>query len=257
MNGKVASLSEYREIVRRRARRRGRILNPERERFIRERARSLLWAAWQEESKRRKIEVNNLLPIEPKWVFGSSNLFPNWSFEEPIEIGASATSGREIAGALDRVARKLEVASNLAAHIRRFTGAHELGHLILHPALVSLREAPLTEFNIRDQETILTEREANVFAAELIMPTRLVRESFERRFGQIIDRASISPDEAFYFTNDKFSVSDLRKKDPVALAMIIAQASSFTTSDSRALTDVFGVSPIAMAIQLVDLALII
>jgi len=223
MHGKVKILSEHREIVRRTARQQGRTVNQERERFIRDQARKLLIMAWQAESKRRKIEVKDLLPIEPRWVLERSNLFSNWTFEEPLQIGESSNSGREIAGVLDRAARKIEVASNLPPHIRRFTAAHELGHLILHPALLSFRESPLTDAKIRSRQTSPTEREANIFAAELEMPTRLVRESFERRFGSIIDRASITANEAFYYTNDKFSMSDLQKKGPVDLAMIIAR----------------------------------
>ena len=49
---------------------------------------------------------------------------------------------------------------------RRFTIAHEIGHFVLHPERGAVDEAGRTE-----------EREADAFAAELLMPEYLVREA--------------------------------------------------------------------------------
>jgi len=253
MAQKITSLSDYRNMTCARADRVGRSINPVRERYIRDQARNLLIRAWKAERVRQKIEVADILPIEPRWIV--EQLFSEWSFEEPTEIGTF--SGRNVVGVLDRVAKRIEVAANFPHRIRRFTGAHELGHLILHPKMQLLRESPLTGDGLQNRHTAPAEQEANVFAAELLMPTRIVRESFERRFGAFIDGASIDDDTAFYCTNGAFCASELKEKSPVELAMIIAAASPFTTSDSRTLCEIFDVSEIAMAIQMVDLGFVV
>ena len=97
------------------------------------------------------------------------------------------------------------------------------------------------------------ENEANIFAAELLMPGKLVGELFDRIFGKVVNANFISDDDAFYWTNGTIPASELRKKAPVDLAMVLADSSPFTTKDSRSLTEIFGVSTIAMAIQLVNL----
>jgi Zn-dependent peptidase ImmA (M78 family) len=250
MSGRIIRLSGYPSA--------GRVIrsiNPARERFIRNEARQLLVRAWNAERKLRKIQVADILPIEPRWV---AQLFPDWRFlfVEPAEIGTSAASGRPIAGVLDRVSRTTEVASNLPLTVRRFTGAHELGHLVLHPEVQSLRESPIGDRGMLGRGTPPKEQEANLFAAELLIPTRLLRELFARRFPPTIYRDSIDDDTAYYCSNGELRASDFRAMNLLELAQFIAKAGSFTTADSRPLTEVFGVSATAMAIQLIDLGLV-
>ena len=60
---------------------------------------------------------------------------------------------------------------------RRFTAAHELGHFVLHRATMGRFRAD-TEATLREADeevTDLMEREANRFAAELLMPARVCR----------------------------------------------------------------------------------
>jgi Zn-dependent peptidase ImmA (M78 family) len=77
---------------------------------------------------------------------------------------------------------------------RRFTIAHELGHYLLHkgrPVIVD----PTLRINFRDSlASLATDREeieANQFAAELLMPTRLVREVLAQ-LGALEDEAATS-----------------------------------------------------------------
>lgn len=51
----------------------------------------------------------------------------------------------------------------------RFTAAHELGHILLDHKLINACHGDTRE-----------EREANAFAAELLMPTRILQDIFER-----------------------------------------------------------------------------
>jgi hypothetical protein len=55
---------------------------------------------------------------------------------------------------------------------RRFTIAHEIGHFVLHPGRVAPERGGPANQAGRDQE-----READVFAAELLMPEHLVRQA--------------------------------------------------------------------------------
>ncbi|TQM35627.1 ImmA/IrrE family metallo-endopeptidase [Pseudonocardia cypriaca] len=61
---------------------------------------------------------------------------------------------------------------------QRFTIAHELGHLALHPGRLVILDRPM-RVNARDSisatATSREEIEANTFAADILMPERLVR----------------------------------------------------------------------------------
>jgi Zn-dependent peptidase ImmA (M78 family) len=60
---------------------------------------------------------------------------------------------------------------------RRFAIAHELGHWLLHAGVSQLFLC--TSENIRDYKNHAVEIEANMFAAELLMPTRLFQKSIK------------------------------------------------------------------------------
>jgi hypothetical protein len=55
---------------------------------------------------------------------------------------------------------------------RRFTIAHEIGHFVLHPQRVSPERGGATNYTTGREE-----READAFAAELLMPEHLVRQA--------------------------------------------------------------------------------
>lgn len=61
---------------------------------------------------------------------------------------------------------------------QRFTIAHELGHLLLHPGREVVLDRPV-RINLRDKTSSMAtdqeEIEANAFAASLLMPAELVR----------------------------------------------------------------------------------
>lgn len=73
-----------------------------------------------------------------------------------------------------RNGRRFYIAVN-SRHIevrRRFTAAHELGHLLLHNGI--LTPDMYFDCSIRLDDDDRREREANAFAAEFLMPRRLV-----------------------------------------------------------------------------------
>lgn len=66
-----------------------------------------------------------------------------------------------------------------------FTIAHELGHYVLHSRCGEIQINAFRD----DSENTLSEREANCFAAEFLMPSDLVREAFSKN-SSIIKLAS-------------------------------------------------------------------
>jgi Zn-dependent peptidase ImmA (M78 family) len=78
------------------------------------------------------------------------------------------------------------VNSRHATTRQRFTVAHECGHLLLHKGQPMFIDR-YVRVNLRSGESNKEEREANAFAAELLMPRALVPVEIERiiaRFGQ-------------------------------------------------------------------------
>jgi hypothetical protein len=73
---------------------------------------------------------------------------------------------------------------------RRFTAAHELGHFVLHRKFmgggrVSFGDSPATVVEVEDEAAEDMERQANRFAAELLMPAEFCRaraEVFWKRY---------------------------------------------------------------------------
>lgn len=224
-------------------------IDRKREQIIRAGARDLLIRAWRAEAQRGEVELSRILPIEPRWVL--SRVFPSWRF---VYSQNSLANGREV-GVLDRLTKTIQISASLPPTVRRFTGAHELGHLIMHK-FRSLRESPL-DGGISRSAKLPKEQEADLFAAELLMPTRLVRKLFLSRFGSVLYRDAFDEATAFYWSGGgNFRAFEFQNMSLLDMAKAVAEADSFWTTDSRPLTQIFGVSGTAMAIQLMDLGLV-
>jgi Zn-dependent peptidase ImmA (M78 family) len=72
---------------------------------------------------------------------------------------------------------------------RRFTAGHEFGHFILHReslgGKVSFGDSPATVVEVEDETAAAMERQANRFAAELLMPAQVCRaraEAFRKTY---------------------------------------------------------------------------
>jgi Zn-dependent peptidase ImmA (M78 family) len=104
--------------------------------------------------------------------------------EDLLGLDVRETEGIEVSGMLLPPERQIWLNASEVAPRRRFTLAHELGHWVCQH--LEGRTAPLycraadvqAEPSAADRAL---EREANVFAAELLMPEPLVRAAWERR----------------------------------------------------------------------------
>jgi Zn-dependent peptidase ImmA (M78 family) len=68
---------------------------------------------------------------------------------------------------------------------QRFTVAHEIGHLVMHQGAVFVDQA--VRYNRDGKSSLAADRkeiEANTFAAELLMPERLVTAAVEKRLNK-------------------------------------------------------------------------
>jgi len=159
-----------------------------------------------------------------------------------------------LAGFLDRDKSLIAVSARLKPEIKRFTAAHEIGHFILHPEITSLREDPRTDGAIRAPLRTLKEKEADLFAAELLMPERFFNQVFANLWGDDdIDCGHLDDDQAYYLTQGKLNAREISKLSRIERAKLVAGEIPMTTADALPMAEIFGVSRTAAGIQLLDL----
>jgi hypothetical protein len=161
----------------------------------------------------------------------------------------------EIAGLIDRQAGKIAVSSRFHPDVVRFTGAHEIGHWLLHGDKVMHKDLPVKGLTVGRYVRPQLEREADHFAAFLLMPRKLVTARLEMYFST---RSPIVFDEGTAFA--------LRPDDPESLlspddgsferALAIASCESYRGKHFHSLAKQFHVSVPTMAIQLSECGLI-
>jgi Zn-dependent peptidase ImmA (M78 family) len=112
---------------------------------------------------------------------------PPVDVEHLAEMCGAHLVRRQFDDALSGLVIKLEARALIAVNARhstgrqRFTIGHELGHLLLgHHDRFHIDLGPTAEHGNPPGHDWRNERAANDFAAELLMPTTLVHEAFER-----------------------------------------------------------------------------
>jgi hypothetical protein len=158
----------------------------------------------------------------------------------------------DVAGLIDPVNKVVEISLLSSPTERLFTLAHELGHVMLgSTGTVVHRDRPLNGTRIaRDAN----ERDADKFAACFLMPSKLLRKAFLRRFLT----ECFELDDATAFALRASWADDVRKEFPTlhALSCYLASAEHYNGSGFPSLSSAFSVSPVAMAIRLKELGLI-
>jgi Zn-dependent peptidase ImmA (M78 family) len=165
----------------------------------------------------------------------------------------------EVKGLLNRITRVITVTTKEPIEQRRYTIAHELSHLLHHSSPRHLRERAAGAVKA-DPSHRREERDAEIFAAALLMPADVTEEATVSRFGSRID-GTLPHDDLAYF----ISVAIRRKIEPRRLAQMpqIERATLFVEVNNyrgaifQPLADYFRVSAQAMAIRLVELGLVI
>lgn len=119
-----------------------------------------------------------------------------------LQVKISRAPSKDFSGILIRKDGHalIGVNSNEAFVRQRFTIAHELGHLYMHPqkdTFVDYRD------NKKDAMRTVREKEANKFAAAMLMP----RKNIEKDFKNIV-KASLTDEEVCKLLADRYEVSE-------------------------------------------------
>ncbi len=147
--------------------------------------------------------------------------------ELAISLGADVTYESfdgEVSGMLVRGANRavIGVNSKHAKTRQRFSVAHEIAHLVMHPGTPMFVDR-FVRVNYRNGESNREEIEANAFAAELLMPCNLMAESVDRALAK---HQGLTPEQlakqlarTFHVSPEAMSyrLQNLEVVDPAAL----------------------------------------
>jgi hypothetical protein len=175
----------------------------------------------------------------------------------PIEqiptLSGRAGNGFRTAGMLDRTAGRILISEEFKPEEMRFTAAHEVGHLVLHPGQSLFRDRPIPRLAqyLRRPEI---EAEADHFAACLLMPRNLAYQQFERTFG--ISGSYVFDDAWAFWLCPSDPESLLAGEGCVSSrALALASARYFNGRSIHPLHQQFRVTVSAMAFRLMELGL--
>lgn len=215
-------------------------------------ARAVLVNIYRNEGKVRPGFLAPMQMIEPDVV--ATHL--GYRLAELPSLGSwgSGPTRFETAGVVDKQRKLITLSQRFRLEVRRFTAAHEIGHVVLnHPGTVIHRDRPVFEIETALRTRI--EREADYFAACLLVPRRLLEIEFEKRFC-IGPPLPLTDDVAFNLCAS--SAHALMRAGPGSyeFAATVASAKAFNGHHFRSLADAFNVSVSAMAIRLRELQLI-
>lgn len=180
----------------------------------------------------------------------------DYEYQIHIEAASGSPSGFEAAGLLDRANATITISTHFSYEMQRFTGGHEIGHLVLHPWIgdgTAHRDRSVID-GILNISRPLIEREADYFAACFLAPSKLVAQEFGLRFG----RAPIFLSETLAFHLGGKQERLLMTSPPGSLnfAAALSGARSLDGRNFKSLSEHFGISVSAMAIRLHEVGLI-
>ena len=232
---------------------------------VRDSATALLRSLWRRRSNiwdPTPVTADEIFPLDIRLV-AQQGL--GIEFEEPEQIPPPTSISAdlvpiEIAGFIDRKSNRIVVAQKFDHLYRRFTGAHEIGHWILHENLNYHRDRPLKGGERLTPKRPTAEVEADIFAAELLMPKKYVHNCFTARFTKVVRLSELDESTAYWISSphalSRVRISDLTSKGTRYLALQVATCSAFNNRHFDSLAKRFGVSPTAAAIRLEELRLV-
>ena len=217
---------------------------------IERKSRSILQAILENQNTQGTLSLIGM--IEPE--MGARVL--NILYEE-VEVLGKFGSGRddrfEVAGTLNRQDRIIQVSQRFSPAVRRFTGAHEIGHWVLHPDERMHRDRPIDGSKVSRN---VMEREADYFASCFLMPRKLLWRVCEQTFG--IDLPiKIDENIAFWLCRDEPDALLRPAMGSDICERALANAEFFNGKHFNSLAKQFRVSTTAMTIRLKELGIVI
>jgi Zn-dependent peptidase ImmA (M78 family) len=179
------------------------------------------------------------------------------NFEISEELGrfGDSKSRYEVAGMIDRQRNLVSVSRRFPLPVRRFTTAHELGHVVLHSDHIEPlhRDRPIKDF-VQLGRSIL-EIEADYFAACFLVPRKLLQKAFQNRFGDNLPL--VIDDRVAHFLDHTDPASILQgNSEHMARYTALATSRAFNGKYFDPLHKVFNVSVSAMAIRIKEVGLV-
>lgn len=219
--------------------------------FVKNKVSDLHKRIWRERNKLWPQRVPEPIDmLEPE--IAARALGVSFEMVEGLEQFGDGRNRFEVAGAINRQARNILVSRRFPPEITRFTGAHEIGHWVLHPREVMHRDRPIDGSKVARSKT---EREADYFAACFLMPPNLLHKIIAQTFGitppiKIDDKIAfwLCPDEPEELVRPAIG-SDICQRT-------LASAESFNGNHFASLAKQFRVSPTAMTIRLKELGIV-
>jgi Zn-dependent peptidase ImmA (M78 family) len=203
------------------------------------------------EEKNQKLTADQFFPIKFKDII-------QYVLDWRLDVMPFDQSNDAI-GVSDFAARTIQVRDDAASSPQRaFTIAHEIGHIVLHNSThrygdVAFRIASKSRprFVHRDSAEIRRERDADIFATELLMPEKAVRNHFER----IFTRRRLWSGST---TAARLLTEARRRRLPTApsLTEVATTVASCEPDGNASLAAYFGVSRAAMSNRLIELGLV-
>lgn len=225
-------------------------ISRERTQEIRQRAADLLKQIGQAGGRADLVAICKFLGLKVEYVeeLGGVHLHNPW-----------AARGIEVSGRLERLKRTIVISLAFPLEYQRYTLAHEIAHWIFHPGLVHHREEANLDGRTSEHQSKPEEREAQIFAAALLMPDENVTREFNARFGGPID-STVAADDLAYFlsvgSRTKIQASALRHMPTAKKAELFARCTSFEGRYFVSIAENFEVSIEAMAYSLEKLGLV-
>lgn len=175
-----------------------------------------------------------------------------------VEQVPAIPGGALVAGVMDRIQRKIVISTRFPIECQRFTLAHEIGHYLLHPGTKYFRDRSMDAPDYENGRPYY-EVEADVFAAEFLMPRRFLKAKFIENFGGPLDTGILERKMldliAKGFKNG-LSQAEFLRVPQLDRARIVATTGEFCGVIFTPLYREFQVSKTAMAIQLLDCGLV-
>lgn len=234
-------------------------MDPYREKYVRSAARDFVDRLWDERASLWELpppEAVHMVPIPVERIPGR---LLSVHVREVAEL-APLEDGSAVAGIWDPKKRLIEYAREFKPPVKRFTIAHEIGHVLLHPAMTEFhRTSPFESHAVSPGIQDSQEREANLFAAELLIPKPILDEIFRFLYGGPIFPSTIDDHLLYSLGAAKRRPMSLRafiQMSPYDRGCLIAANSVVRGMPARSLAETFGVSVTAMAIQLGDSGLV-
>ncbi|MFX3657619.1 MAG: ImmA/IrrE family metallo-endopeptidase [bacterium] len=180
-------------------------------------------------------------------------------YEYRDDLGTIGVGRHEqrVAGCFLRNEGRILVSEKNGYVAQRFTGAHEIGHALLHSQRSDMyfhRDRPIFGLGGSEQGRSPIEREADRFAAAFLVPPQYLRKQFGARFG--MEQLVFDEHVAFWLSPSDPSALVLAKAGTLDRLRAIASATSFEGRHFDSLASQFDVSVDTMALRLRELGLV-